>query len=111
MIERLRSRAAEAGLSNLTVILGDAAQPTLPPQRFDVVYLCTALGEIKEREAALAQCHAALKPGGLLSITEVFPDPHFQSRASVRRLAERAGFRLEEMYGPWYRFTANFTKA
>ncbi|MCL4466086.1 MAG: class I SAM-dependent methyltransferase [Chloroflexi bacterium] len=110
MVERLRARAADAGVSNLTAILGDAAQPNVPPESFDVAYLCTALGEIREREAALRQCYAALNPGGLLSLTELFPDPHYQSRATVRRLAEAAGFRLEAMHGPWYFFTANFTK-
>lgn len=111
MIERLKARAAQAGVSNLTTIVGDAVQPHFPPESFDVIYFCTVLGEIPDREAALQQCYAALKPGGLLSITEIFPDPHYQSRATVRRLAESAGFRLQAMQGPWYFFTANFAKA
>lgn len=111
MIERLKLRAAQAGISNLTTILGDATQPHVPPESFDVVYLCTVLGEIPDREAALRQCYLALKPGGLLSITEIFPDPHYQSRATMQRLAEVAGFRLQKMYGPWYFFTANFAKS
>lgn len=110
MLERLKARAAQAGVTNLTTILGDAEQPNVPPERFDVIYLCTVLGEIPDREAALRQCYRALKPGGLLSITEIFPDPHYQSRATVQRLAEAAGFRLREMYGRWYFFTANFIK-
>ncbi len=110
MVDRLQARAAKAGLSNLTAILGDAARPSVSPGSFDLVYLCTALGEITEREAALRQCYAALRPGGQLSITEIFPDPHFQSRATVRQLAEATGFRLQAMHGPWYFFTANFTK-
>ena len=111
MVERLKARVAQAGMSNLTPILGDATQSHFPPDHFDVVYFCTVLGEIPDREAALHQCHAALKPGGLLSITEIFPDPHYQSRATVRRLAGSAGFRLQAMQGPWYFFTANFAKA
>jgi ubiquinone/menaquinone biosynthesis C-methylase UbiE len=111
MIERLEARAAQAGVSNLTAILGDATRPHFPAGSFDVIYLCTVLGEIPDREAALRECYAALKPGGLLSITEIFPDPHYQSRATVRRLAEAAGFRLRELHGPWYFFTANFVKA
>lgn len=111
MIERLKARATRAGVSNLTTILGDATRSHFPPEGFDVAYFCTVLGEIPDREAALRQCHAALKPGGLLSITEIFPDPHYQSRATVQRLAEAAGFRLKETRGPWYFFTANFVKA
>ena len=111
MIERLQARAARAGITNLTTVLGDAAQPHFAPQTFDLVYLTTVLGEIPHRPAALRQAHVALKPEGVLSITEVFPDPHYQSVATVRRLAEASGFRLREICGPWYRFTANFVKA
>ncbi|CAG0983497.1 demethylmenaquinone methyltransferase / 2-methoxy-6-polyprenyl-1,4-benzoquinol methylase [Anaerolineales bacterium] len=111
MIERLKARAAQAGVSNLTTILGDATQPNVLPESVDVIFLCTVLGEIPDREAALLQCYTALKPGGILSITEIFPDPHYQSRATVQRLAESAGFRLQAIHGPWYFFTANFVKA
>lgn len=110
MIERLKARTAQAGVSNLTTILGDATQANVPPESFDVVYLCTVLGEIPDREAALHQCYAALKPGGTLSITEIFPDPHYQPHATVRRLAEEAGFYLNQVHGSWYFFTANFVK-
>lgn len=110
MIERLKVHATQAGVPNLKAILGDATQPHVPPESFDVVYLCTVLGEIPDRAAALRQCYLALKPGGLLSVTEIFPDPHYQSRATVQRLAETAGFRLREMHGRWYLFTANFLK-
>lgn len=110
MIERLKVRATQAGAPNLTAILGDATQRHVPPESFDVVYLCTVLGEIPDREAVLRQCYTALKPGGLLSITEIFPDPHYQPRATVRRAAEAVGFRLREMHGPWYFFTASFVR-
>ena len=108
MLVRLNARAARAGVSNLIGVLGDASQPQFPPES---VYLCTVLGEIPDRKAAIQQCYAALKPDGILSITEIFPDPHYQSRPTVQRLAEAAGFRQQAVHGPWYFFTANFVKA
>jgi ubiquinone/menaquinone biosynthesis C-methylase UbiE len=110
MIERLKERAKRASLSNLTAILGDATQPIVPDASFDVAFLVTTLGEIPDRAAALAQCYRALKRGGVLSITEMFPDPHYQSQATVKRLAEEAGFRLESVQGGCCLFTANFLK-
>ena len=110
MLKRLTTRAAQAGVSNLTVMQGDVTQAQIPAESFDVVYLCTVLGEIPDREAALRHCYAAIKPGGQLSITELFPDPHYQSQATVQRLAEQVGFQLQALYGPWYFFTANFIK-
>jgi len=110
MIARLRARAERAGIANLEAVLGDATQQHFSAESFDVIYLCTVLGEIPDREAALRQCYEALKPGGLLSITEIFPDPHFQSRKTVQRLAEKVGFNLKSIRGNWYFFTANFGK-
>jgi ubiquinone/menaquinone biosynthesis C-methylase UbiE len=110
MIKRLQDRANKAGVTNLTIILGDATQPHVPEASFDVVFLCTVLGEIPDRAAALRQCYRALKPGGVLSITEMAGDPHYQSRSTVQRLAEEAGFRLQSIQGGWWFFTANFTK-
>jgi ubiquinone/menaquinone biosynthesis C-methylase UbiE len=111
MLERLRTRAIREGVSNLSAVLGDATEPHFRPGSFDVIYLCTVLGEIPDRSATLRRCYEVLQPGGRLSITEMFPDPHFQSRSTVRRLAKAAGFRLQTVIGPWYFFTANFVKA
>jgi ubiquinone/menaquinone biosynthesis C-methylase UbiE len=110
MIERLKAKAEKAGVTNLTPILGDAARPHVAEASFDLVFLCTALGEIPDRAAALAQCYRALKPGGILSVSEIFGDPHYQRRSVVQRLAEAAGFRLQSIQGGWWMFTANFVK-
>ena len=110
MVERLKERARRAQVSNLTAILGDATQPIVPEGSFDLAFLVTTLGEIPDRAAVLAQCFRALKPGGVLSITEMFPDPHYQTRSTVKRLAEEAGFRLRSIQGGWWLFTANFVK-
>ncbi len=110
MIDRLEAAAKRAGVTNLTAILGDAAQAHVPEGTFDLVFLCTALGEIPDRAAALHQCYRALRPGGVLSITEIIGDPHYQSRATVQRLAEAAGFQPQSVQGGWWMFTANFVK-
>jgi precorrin-6B methylase 2 len=111
MIERLKRNAEKAGITNLTVILGDAAHAEIPEATFDVVFLCTVLGEIPDRSATLARCYRTLKSGGRLSITEYILDPHFQSRSAVRQLAENAGFRVESIQGGWRVYTANFVKS
>ena len=111
MVDRLRRNAEKAGVNNLTVILGDATLPHVPEASVDVVFLCTALGEIPDRSAALAQCYRALKHGGRLSLTEVILDPHYQRRSTVRRLAEGVGFCFVSIQGDWWFYTANFVKA
>jgi SAM-dependent methyltransferase len=110
MVRKLTAHAGREGVTNLSAVVGNAAQPHFAPETFDRVYLCTVLGEIPDRQAALRECYAALKPGGALSITELLPDPHFQSPATVRRLAEGAGFRFLERKGSWRFFTMTFAR-
>lgn len=110
MLERLKTKAVRKGVSNLCAVEGDATQPHFAPNTFDVIYFCTALGEIPDRAAALRESYAALRPGGRLSITEIFPDPHYESQKTVARLALEAGFQPETLYGHWYMYTFNFSK-
>ena len=110
MIDRLKERADEAEITNLTAILGDATQTHVEEASCDLVFLVTTLGEIPDRSAAFAQSFRALKPGGVLSITEMFGDPHYQFQSTVKRLAEDAGFRFQGIKGKWWFYTANFVK-
>ncbi|UCF42072.1 MAG: class I SAM-dependent methyltransferase [Gemmatimonadota bacterium] len=110
MIRRIEERIAATGVGNVEPLLAGAGEGRMPRDAFDRAFLVTVLGEIVDQAAALQEIHGALRPGGLLSITEVLPDPHFQPRRRVRRLAEAAGFQLSETVGPWYAFTMNFSK-
>jgi ubiquinone/menaquinone biosynthesis C-methylase UbiE len=110
MLALLHEAKAAAGVTNLQAVLGEAGKGSLPPGPFDRVLLVTVLGEIADQRGALAEIFKLLKPGGLLSVTEVLPDPHYQSRTRVRRLAEGAGFEVTEVVGPWYAFTMNLRK-
>ena len=110
MVKRLKDRTTAAKMTNLTAILGDATKPIVPPASFDVVFLVTTLGEIPDRAAVLAQAFRALKSGGVLSVSEMLPDPHYQSKSTLKRLAEEAGFRLQSIDGGAWLFTANFVK-
>lgn len=110
MLDRLRARAAKAGVTNLTTIHGDVNQTPLEPASFDLVYLCTVLGEIPDRAAAMARAFATLKPGGRLAITEVAGDPHYQFRGVVNKLASEAGFEPLDVRGHFFLYTALFRK-
>lgn len=109
-IQQVEKQAAEAGITNLRMVRGDATQAHFPPASFDLVYICTALGEISNAPAALEQCYTALQSGGILSITEMIPDPHYQSQDKVRSMAETAGFMFSTVEGGWLFYTMNFKK-
>jgi ubiquinone/menaquinone biosynthesis C-methylase UbiE len=110
MLRRLEERAAEYGLSNIRTLHGAIDQAPLTPNSFDRAFLVTVLGEIPDQFAALHALHTALKPGGVLSITEVLPDPHYQTRRTIRRLAAEVGFAVDEVYGSIRAFTINLIK-
>ncbi len=110
MIHRLEERIEGAGLTNVTPILAAAGEGRAGTERYDRAFLVTVLGEIPDREAALAEIYGALKPGGVLSITEVLPDPHYQTRAGIGRLAESAGFEPRASFGTFWAFTRNFAR-
>ncbi len=78
--------------------------------RFDRAVLVTVLGEISDQQAALQEIFAALRPGGILSVTEVVFDPHFQGRTKVTRLAEAVGFQEKAFHGNRISFTLHLEK-
>ena len=112
MLERVRRRAMALGTANVQTQAAsiETAAALCGEGVFDRVLLVTVLGEIPDRQGALRALHAVLRPGGLLSVTEFLPDPHFQPRGAVRRMAEAAGFQVGESYGGALAFTSNFHK-
>ena len=110
MLERARRRAAAARVENIRFVHAGLGEGKLESDRYDRALLVTVLGEIPRREAALRELFAALKPGGVLSVTELIYDPHFQSRRTVLRLAAAVGFRELAFFGNGLAFTLNLEK-
>jgi ubiquinone/menaquinone biosynthesis C-methylase UbiE len=111
MLSRLQARLEAKRVTNIRTLQGALGGGSLPPNTFDRALLVTVLGEIPDRARALRELHDSLKPGGILSVTEVLPDPHFQSPRTVRRLAGEAGFTVRESFGNWRAFTLNLVRA
>ena len=110
MLSRAQEKARKAKLNNISfhqVKMGDGK---LELGHFDRAVLVAVLGEIPDREAALRELFQALKPSGILSVTEVIADPHFQRRDTVRRLANSVGFREKDFFGSGFAFSLLFEK-
>jgi SAM-dependent methyltransferase len=110
MLARAREKARQAGLNNVSFHEVKMGHSQLDFGQFDRAVLVTVLGEIPEREAALAEIFRVLKPGGLLSVTEIILDPHFQGREAVLRLAGAAGFREKAFLGGRFAFSMHLQK-
>lgn len=110
MLRRLEQRIAERRLTNIRTIHSGVGEGAVEKDAFDRALLVTVLGEISQRSEALREIYGALKVGGVLSVTEVIPDPHYQRRSTVRALAEAAGFQFEGLFGGVLAYTMNFRK-
>lgn len=110
MLARLEERLAERGVHNVETLLCGLGDGRLAADSFDAALLVTVLGEIDDKPAALREIHRALRPGGVLSVTEVLPDPHYQRLARVRELVAGAGFVEQRVDTGPLAFTLNAAK-
>ncbi|TAJ10604.1 MAG: methyltransferase domain-containing protein [Nitrospirae bacterium] len=110
MLARAKEKAHAANLSNIEFIQAGAGEEKLGRGRFDRALLVTVLGEIPDRTRTLKEIFDALKPSGILSVTETLFDPHYQSRQTVARLAGEVGFRERGCFGNRLAYTVHLEK-
>ena len=109
MLAKLEERLVAEDITNVRPLRAGLGEGVVEGP-FDRVVLAMVLGEVRDREAAVGALYAALRPGGILSVTEVFGDPDYRRPATVRREVEVAGFRLVERHGGFPGYTLNFEK-
>jgi len=110
MIAAVERKVQQAGLTNVETRVASAHELPLDDESVDRAFLVTVLGEIPDRQRALAELRRVLTPGGTLSITEQFMDPDYPLAGTVIRWAGEAGFKLAERYGSWWTYTLNFRR-
>lgn len=110
MLARVREKVQAAVLQNVQYQQGGLGEGKLPQAHFDRAVLVTVLGEIPDQVAALKEIYGALKPGGVLSVTEVIFDPHFQRRETVLQAARAAGFKEKNLFGRSLAYTLHLEK-
>lgn len=110
MLARVRDKVQVAGLQNVEFLEAGLGEGKLRESYFDKATLVSVLGEIPDQAAALQEINNALKPGGILSVTEIIFDPHFQQAETVLRVAEAVGFRRVNYFGKQLAYTMHLEK-
>jgi ubiquinone/menaquinone biosynthesis C-methylase UbiE len=110
MLGRVREKQLAAGLGNIECLQAGLGQGGLARERFDRAVLVTVLGEIPGRREAMLELYDALRPGGILSVSEMIFDPHFQSRSTLLGLGKQAGFREGAFHGNRFAYTQQLVK-
>jgi len=110
MIDFVQRRVAENCLANVETHVADAYDLPVGDGSVDRAFLVAVLPEIPDQGRALAELRRVLKPQGILSITEEFPDPDYRFASETIRRVEAAGFRLDQRYGNFWVYTLNFRR-
>jgi ubiquinone/menaquinone biosynthesis C-methylase UbiE len=76
----------------------------------DVVYFICVLMEIPDPQRCLMEVKRALKPGGIVAVSEFLTDPDYPGRRATIRCGERAGLELEAVKGNFWTYTVRFRK-
>lgn len=108
MLRLAQSRIDQAGVANCRAVQGDALQLPFRDDSFDVSFLVAVLGEVPDPATCLREVRRVLRPGGLLSITEMRGDPDRIRPEHLRALGEGASLTFEGKQGRGWSYTANF---
>ncbi len=113
MLKQLERKLAEAGNRDIrNVELKQASAYSLPFEegKLDLVYMVAVLQEIPDRGRALREIRRVLKPGGIIAVTEILPDPDYPLRSTTIRICQREGFILDGNFGNLWNYTVRFKK-
>lgn len=108
MLRRLRTKSTAPGL---IPVRGDAGRLPFESGSIDVVIAVTVLGEVTSEESTIREVNRVLRPGGMFSVSEHWPDPDFIPFDQLRASCEANGLRLEQRFGSRHNYTANFVTA
>jgi SAM-dependent methyltransferase len=111
MLDKLRDRMEEAGVSNIIPVLADAeGQIPLDDGVADAVFSVTVLPEIPDPTKALLQVRRLLKDDGVFVNAELLLDPDFPLRRTAIGWVSQAGFKLKQQLGNPLRDILVFSK-
>ena len=113
MLQQLRTKLSSpqySDIKNIDLINKSAYDLPFADNSLDLVYMVTVLQEIPDRQRALMQIKSVLKAGGILAVTELFPDPDYPWKSTTIKICEGAGFILDKVSGSFFNYTIRFKK-
>jgi len=111
IINRLKKRIQKENIENIIPKIGDVYNFSFEDESVDRVLMIACLPEIPEPIRALKEIKRVLKPNGLVSLSEMLPDPDYPRRKTEKKWAKEAGFELDEQFGNWFIYQLNFKKS
>lgn len=113
MLDQLRNKLSQAenrDIKNVEIFQANAQELPNKDNSLDLVFMVGVLGEVGDWKRALNEIRRVLKPGGILAITELLPDPHYHLRSTTIRMGEEVGFAVARTFGNFLNYTLRFVK-
>jgi ubiquinone/menaquinone biosynthesis C-methylase UbiE len=110
VVKRLREKVEREKIVNIEAKIDDAYCFSFPDESVDRFLAITCLPEIADPALVLRECNRILRRNGLVSLCEVFVDPHYPRRSTEKKWAWEAGLKLEEEFGNFFSYQLNFKK-
>lgn len=103
MVRHMHHKAMSQGIQNVLVVLGDGADPGVPPSA-DLVFVCDVLHHVPNQPLWLGKLASEMKPGARLVLVEFKegklpqgpPENLKLSRAKLLQLTKDAGLVLDQ---------------
>ncbi len=110
MLKMAAQRLGKRGFTNFTSVSSQAESLPFAKEVFDVVFMITVLGEVRNRTAAIKEIARVLRPGGRFSSTEAVGDPDRVKPTELDMLAALAGLEKGESWPGLLVKTFNYSK-
>lgn len=109
-LERKLTQPENRDIRNIKLIESSAYELPFDNGSLDLVYMVTVLQEVPDRSKALREVKRVLKSGGILAVTELFPDPDYPWKSTTIKLGQAAGFVVDKVSGNFFNYTVRFKK-
>ncbi|MBN1809985.1 MAG: class I SAM-dependent methyltransferase [Planctomycetes bacterium] len=111
LIDSLNLQLRKLGIGNVRTHIGDILALDIREQdSFDRVVLVGVVAESRSRDVLLRRLHSLVKPGGLISVTEVAAQHGHMDLGPLQRLAVQAGFRPGFVFKSRMAYTLNLER-
>ncbi|MFW9943334.1 MAG: class I SAM-dependent methyltransferase [Candidatus Thorarchaeota archaeon] len=111
IISRLKKKIEKESITNIIPKIDDTYNLSFEGETIDRVLMIACLPEIPDPIRSLKEIKRVLKPNGLISLSEMLPDPDYPRRKTEKKWAKEAGFELDEQFGNWFIYQLNFKKS
>jgi len=109
-LEDKLKRGENRDIKNVQLVQSNADHLPFDRDFFDLAYMVAVLQEIPDRMRALSEIKRVLRPGGILAVTELLPDPDYPLRSTTIKMLKKAGFVLDQAFGNFWSYTVRFIK-